>query len=51
MSSGGPKAIACSPRAWLPLFSIYEDSVVARRGGDADDIYKAAFEDRGSTNE
>ncbi|PIL26859.1 hypothetical protein GSI_11039 [Ganoderma sinense ZZ0214-1] len=28
-----------SPRLWLPLFSVYEDSVVAARGPGADEAY------------
>lgn len=42
---------ASSPRGCLPLFSIYEDSVVTARGAGADDVFKAVFEDQGPTAE
>lgn len=46
-----PKAVVGSSRGWLPLFSIYQDSVVAGRGAGADNVDKMVFEHKGSTPE
>lgn len=50
MSPASRTVTARSSRSLLPLFSIYEDSVVTVRGSGGDNVYKTVFEHKRSTD-